>query len=71
MTESSLYQILQWVKRNGDADTLARLRLKLLPETVREGIIFDRVTPDTDCSEQYLASMRRNIREMLGKDAPP
>lgn len=65
-----LQQILEWVQREGEVMALARLRLKILPESVKEGIFLDEVTPQTKCSETYLEKVRKIAAEVTGKPCP-
>lgn len=68
--ETPLYRSLQWARKNGDVDTMQRLRLQLLPLSIRERIVLEKVTPETSCSTDYLIAVRRAIRDVVGKDAP-
>ncbi len=65
-----LFDVLEWVRASGGADALLRLRLKVLPLSVREGIILDRVDATTKCSDAYLAAARKAASEVVGKVCP-
>lgn len=66
----SLYETLAWARANGDVDAMQRIRLQMLPMTVRERIVLDKVTPTTVCSAEYLKALRRAVRDVVGKEAP-
>jgi hypothetical protein len=65
-----LYDILQWATANGEVNVVARIRLKILPLTVKEGIVLDRVKPETVVSESYLKAVREVVSEVVGKPCP-
>jgi hypothetical protein len=65
-----LYEILQWAAANGEANVVARIRLKVLPLTVKEGILLDKVKPETEVSEPYLRAVRDAVSQVVGKPCP-
>ena len=66
----SLYDILNWAKTNGEVNALLRIRIMVLPLSVKEGIILDQVKPTSTCSEQYLHAVRKAAQEVVGKPCP-
>lgn len=56
-----LHRMLEWARRHGDVTTLKRVRLLVLPLTVRERIILDKVTAETQVSPEYLDAVRDAI----------
>ena len=68
--EGTLLRMLEWARRNGDVTTLKRIRVIVLPLTVRERIILDKVTPETAVSREYLSTVRAAIRETVGRECP-
>lgn len=68
--EGNLFRMLEWARRNGDVTTLKRIRVIVLPLTVRERIILDKVTPDTVVSPEYLSVVRTAITQTVGRECP-
>ena len=68
--DGNLYRMLEWARRNGDVTTLKRIRVIVLPLTVRERIILDKVTPDTVVSKEYLSAVRTAITQTVGRECP-
>jgi len=68
--DGNLYRMLEWARRNGDVTTLKRIRVIVLPLTVRERIILDKVTPDTVVSPEYLSAVRTAITQTVGRECP-
>mgnify|MGYP000863814439 CR=1 FL=1 len=68
--DGNLYRMLEWARRNGDVTTLKRIRVIVLPLTVRERIILDKVTPDTVVSPEYLSVVRTAITQTVGRECP-
>ncbi len=66
----NLFEILEWVRANGDPTALLRIRIKLLPLSVKEGIIFDKVEPTTRCSDLYMKATRSAATEVVGRECP-
>ncbi|MEZ4329054.1 MAG: hypothetical protein R3B40_27760 [Polyangiales bacterium] len=50
--------------------TLKRVRLMVLPLTVRERIILDKVTAETQVSTEYLDAVRDAITAVVGQECP-
>lgn len=65
-----LFDVLSWVRQQGDPSAYIRLRLKLLPLSVREGLVLDEVQPMTSCSPDYLETARRMASEIVGRPFP-
>ncbi len=68
--DGNLFRMLEWARRNGDVTTLKRIRVIVLPLTVRERIILDKVTPDTVVSKEYLSAVRTAITQTVGRECP-
>ncbi len=67
---SKLYDILEWVKSNGEVKAMDRLRVKVLPVTMKEGLVLTDVTYDTTCSPETLRVIRDAATEIVGKECP-
>ena len=67
---TKLYNVIQWVKDNGKAHSVNRMRLKVLASTVKEGISLDKITPNTDCSDACLDAVRKAAATVVGKPCP-
>ncbi len=65
-----LYRILEWARVNGDVSTVSRIRMMVLPLTVKERIILDRVDATTVCSRAYLDAVRVAVKTVVGKECP-
>jgi hypothetical protein len=65
-----LFRVLEWAKDNGDVTTMSRVRVMVLPMTVKERIVLDRVGPATTCSTEYLEAVRRAVNNVVGKECP-
>jgi hypothetical protein len=65
-----LFEVLRWVRQQGDPSAYIRLRLKLLPLSVREGLVLDEVEPLTACSPDYLDTARKVAGEIVGRPYP-
>lgn len=70
MVVTGLHRILEWARKEGDVAAMSRLRVILLPLTVRERIVLERVGPSTTCSSEYLAAARRAASQAVGKECP-
>ncbi|MCB9656753.1 MAG: hypothetical protein H6726_03810 [Sandaracinaceae bacterium] len=68
--EGSLHRMLEWARHHGDVTTLKRVRLMVLPLTVRERIILDKVTAETQVSTEYLDAVRDAITAVVGQECP-
>ena len=67
---SSIYQVVDWVRTNGDIHAISRLRLKVLATTLKEGVALGDVTPETKCSRECLDRVRQAASEVVGKPCP-
>ncbi len=67
---NTLHEIVEWVKRDGEAHAINRLRLKVLATTIREGLALSEVTPETQCSRDCLIAVRKAAAEIVGRPAP-
>ena len=69
-TSTSLYDIICWVRDQGEIQAESRLRIRTLPLTVREGIAFAQIGPSTQGSPQLLNAMVREATQVIGKAYP-
>lgn len=69
-TNGELNSVLAWVRTNGGRTMFNRLRIKILPQTVREGVVLDEVNAETTCSEAYLEAVRKAASDLLGQPCP-
>ncbi len=67
---SKLYQVLQWVKQEGEAKAIDRIRAKVLPVTIKESIYLNQVTPETECSPACLQAIIQAANQVVGKPCP-
>ncbi|MFQ5452817.1 MAG: hypothetical protein ACE5D6_01355 [Candidatus Zixiibacteriota bacterium] len=65
-----LFKIVGWVLKNGDVLDETLLRTKLLHLSIKEGINFPNIGPDTSCSEDYLSACRKIASELIRKECP-
>ncbi len=65
-----LYYILAWMQKEGEVKAIARLRLKILPYSVKEGIILGKVDRSTTCSDSLLKKVREASTAIIGKPCP-
>jgi hypothetical protein len=65
-----LYQILEWSKEHGEVKSVDRIRVKVLTLTIKEKLYLGQVGPDTECSPELLAAIRRVASEVVGKRCP-
>lgn len=65
-----LHQIVEWVKKEGEAHALSRVRLKVLGVTLKEGIALAQVQPSTSCSEECLKAIRAAASDVVGAPCP-
>lgn len=61
-----LHRILQWTAAHGEVQALSRLRIKLMPLSIKERIVMDDVDPQTVVSAEYLAAARKAAEEIVG-----
>lgn len=66
----SLHDIVAWVRSNGAPGAVDRLRLRILPLTMRERLWWDDITPETVCSAQTLLEVKREASAIVGKPCP-
>lgn len=66
----SLYDILEWAKKNGEVKVLDRIRVHVLPVTMQEKIRINEVTPTTTCSSACLEAVRKAASNVVGKPCP-
>jgi hypothetical protein len=66
----SIYDVVQWVRTNGDIHAINRLRLRTLATTIKEGISISQLSPQTSCSEACLETVRQAASEIVGQECP-
>lgn len=67
---ASVYDVLVWAKSNGEHNVTDRIRLKVLPLSVQEKIMFNAINNSTQCSPAYLAAVKKAASEAVGKPCP-
>lgn len=66
----TLYQILEWARTSGEPKVIDRIRVYVLPVTMKEQIRITEVKPDTVCSQACLDAVRKAASSVVGKDCP-
>ena len=66
----SIFGVLEWAKREGEVKAIARIRMRVLGDSVKEGVRLGDVKPDTRCSPQLLNKIRVAASEIVGKPCP-
>ena len=67
---ATLYEIIRWVRQEGEIQAESRLRMRTLPFTAREGLAFSSIGPSTEASRELLVAMRREASAIVGKPCP-
>ena len=67
---SNLFIVLDWLQKEGEAQSINRLRIKILPFSIKEGIVLSRVERATACSPELLNLARKAASEIVGKPCP-
>jgi len=67
---STLFDVLEWAKQNGEVKIIDRIRVQVLPVTMKEGIALNDVTKDTACSAECLDAVRKAASEIVGQPCP-
>ncbi len=65
-----MYKILLWVQHEGKVKAMSRLKIRILPDVMREGILLREVNPHTSCSDDLLVKLRREASAIVGKPCP-
>lgn len=68
--QGKLFKILKWLDEEGEVKAVDRLRMKILPHTVKEGIVIRKVDASTKCSTDLLARARDAASSIAGKPCP-
>lgn len=66
----TLYDILEWARKNGEPKVIDRIRVYVLPITMQEKIRINEVKPDTQCSQSCLDAVRQAASNTVGKPCP-
>ncbi len=67
---SDLYRIMQWATSNGEVKAVSRIRMKMLPISVKEHVNLGAVDASTQCSPEFLAAFRKTASDIVGKNCP-
>jgi len=67
---TSLYDIFEWVKKNGEVKAIDRVRFRSLSAFVAEGVVFSAVTPQTKVSDSCLQTVRQAASSVVGQPCP-
>jgi len=68
--KGKLFRVLKWLEDEGEAKAIARLRMKILPFSVQESIVINRVDRTTTCTDRLLKEARKAATEIVGKPCP-
>jgi hypothetical protein len=63
----SLYEVIEWTKKNGEPLAFARLRLRLIKILSKERIALQDVTPETKVSSETLKAAQDAASEIVGR----
>ncbi len=67
---STLFEILEWTRENGEVRAVDRLGLKIMRIAMTEGLILAAVDKQTECSEEGLVAIRKAASSVVGKPCP-
>lgn len=67
---NSLFDVLQWAQKQGEVKAVDRIRVMVLPVTLKEKIQLANVKPTTICSSECLAAVRQAAALVVGKPCP-
>lgn len=67
---SNVFDILQWAKEKGEVQAINRIQMKVLSETLTEGIQFRNIDRNTKCSPTYVRSLKKAASEVVGEECP-
>jgi len=68
--QSPIYQIVQWVERNGQHEAIHQLRLEMLPLSVRCHVYLKDVSPALDAPAYFLDRLRDLAGAIIGQPCP-
>lgn len=64
------YDIIQWLKYEGEVLALARLDVRMMEATSKEKLSVRAIGRDTACSDQFIAALRAEAGFVVGKRCP-
>ena len=67
---TKLYDIIKWVRQEGEVQAENRLRMRTLPFTTREGLAFSSINASTNASEELVVAMRKEASAVVGRPCP-
>ncbi len=67
---SAVHNVLEWAKREGDVKVVDRIRVRILPEALDEGIQIGLIDENTTCSPAFLLKFRETVSKVVGKPCP-
>ncbi len=68
--KKSIYELILWVRTEGDVKAFDRLRLRTLGDALEEGLYWSKIGPETTCSDAFFAKVRDVATELVGKPCP-
>ena len=66
----SIYAVLEWAKQEGDVKAIDRIRVRVLPHAMKEGLVLCEVQATTTCSPELLTRFREVASKVVGKECP-
>lgn len=67
---SSLHAVVTWTEQNGEVKAVDRLRVKVLPDLMDEGISLSTVNAETTCSPPLLKKVEDAASSVVGQPCP-
>lgn len=67
---AAAYDIIQWLRSEGEVLALARLDVRMMEATSKEKLSVRAIGRDTVCSDQFIAALRVEASVVVGKPCP-
>jgi hypothetical protein len=67
---SVAYEIVRWLKSNGEVLALARLDVRMMEATSKEKLSVREIGPTTICSPDFIAALREEASIVVGRRCP-
>lgn len=67
---SSLHEVVTWTEQNGEVKAIDRLRVKVLPDLMSEGITLSTVNAETSCTPPLLKKVADAASSVVGRPCP-
>lgn len=67
---TALYDVVRWVKDNGEVKAIDRLRVVALPALLEEGLILGAIVPETPYSAELLKKLKDHAATIVGQPCP-